>query len=118
MKLIDRCCVVEEAIRGGAAMLISVREAYKYACEHIEGDRLAPLSRFGVEDFGEDREKTPVFYGRSVRTSFNASLLLSKGFRDACGLSGGLIAWKAAELATRSKCDPSGEGGGKPFGWL
>jgi rhodanese-related sulfurtransferase len=76
------------------------------------------LSRFGVEDFDEHGEKTPVFYCRSARTSFNASLLLSKGFRDACGLSGGLIAWKAAELATRSKCDPSGEGGGKPFGWL
>ena len=67
-------------------MLISVREAYKYAREHIEGDRLAPLSRFGVEDFGEHREKTPVFYCRSARTSFNASLLLSKGFRDAYGV--------------------------------
>jgi hypothetical protein len=43
---------------------------------------------------------------------------LSKGFRDAYGLSGGFIAWKPAELATRSKRDASGEGGGKPFGWL
>jgi hypothetical protein len=33
-------------------------------------------------------------------------------------LSGGLIGWKAAELATRSERDASGEGGGKPFGWL
>jgi rhodanese-related sulfurtransferase len=118
MKLIDRCCVVEEAIRGAATMLISVREAYKYAREQIEGDRLAPLSRFGVEDFGEHREKTRVFYCRSARTSFNTSLLLSKGFRDAYGLSGGLIARKAAELASRSKRDASGEDGGKPFGWL
>jgi rhodanese-related sulfurtransferase len=62
--------------------------------------------------------KTPVFRCRSARTSFNASLLLSKGFRDAYGLSGGFIAWKPAELATRSKRDASGEGGGKPFGWL
>ena len=99
-------------------MLIRVREAYKYACEHIEGDRLAPLSPFGFEDFGEHREKTPVFCCRSARTSFNASLLLSKGFRDAYGLSGGLIGWKAAELATRSERDASGEGGGKPFAWL
>jgi rhodanese-related sulfurtransferase len=96
-------------------MLISVREAYKYAREHIEGDRLAPLSRFGVEDFGEDREKTPVCYGRSARTSFNASLLLSKGFRDAYGLGGCLIAWKAAGLPTRYKRDASGKGGGKRF---
>jgi len=34
------------------------------------------------------------------------------------GLSGGLIGWKAAELATRSERDASGKGGGKPFGWL
>ena len=99
-------------------MLISVREGYKYACEHIEGDRLAPLLPLGVEDFGEHRERTSVFYCRSERTSFNASLLLSKGFRDAYGLSGGFIAWKPAELATRSKRDASGEGGGKPFAWL
>jgi rhodanese-related sulfurtransferase len=116
MKLIDGCCVAEEANRGGAAMLISVREAYKYAREHIEGDRLAPLLPLGVEDFGEHRERTSVFYCRTARTSFNTSLLLSKCFRDA--LSGGLIGWKAAELVTRSKRDASGEGGGKPFGWL
>jgi len=53
-----------------------------------------------------------VFYRRTARTSFNTSLLPSKGFRDAYGLSGGLIGWKAAELATRSERDASGEGGG------
>jgi rhodanese-related sulfurtransferase len=99
-------------------MLISVHEAYKYARERIEGDRLAPLSRIGVEDFGEHREKTPVFYWRNARANFNASLLLSNGFRDAYGLSGGFLAWKPAELATRSKRDASGKGSGKHFGWL
>jgi rhodanese-related sulfurtransferase len=118
MKLVDGRCVTEDAIRGGAAMLISVREVYKYARERIEGDRLAPLSRIGVEDFGEHREKTPVFYCRSARASFNASLLLSNGFRDAYGLSGGFLSWKPVELATRSKRDASGKGGGKHFGWL
>ena len=48
-------------------MLISVREAYKYARKHIEKDRLAPLSPVGVEDFGEHREKARVFYCRTVR---------------------------------------------------
>ncbi len=62
--------------------------------------------------------KRPCSIAAAARTSFNTSLLLSKGFRDAYGLSGGLIAWKAAELATRSERDASGEGGGKPFGWL
>jgi rhodanese-related sulfurtransferase len=93
-------------------MRVGVREAYKYARKHIEGDRRAPLLPLGVEDFGEHRERTSVFYRRTARTSFNTSLLPSKGFRDAYGLSGGLIGWKAAELATRSERDASGEGGG------
>ena len=59
-------------------MLISVREAYKYARAHIVGDGLAPLSPLDVEDFGEHPEKTPVCYCRTARTSFNTSLLLSK----------------------------------------
>ena len=80
-------------------MLISVREAYKYAREHIEGDRLAPLSPLGVEDFGEHPEKTPVCYCRTARTSFNTSLLLSKGFRDAYGLSGGFIGMEAGRAS-------------------
>jgi hypothetical protein len=59
-----------------------------------------------------------VFYCRTVRTSFNTSRLLSKGFRDVYGLSGGSIAWKVSALATRFERDASGKGGGKPFAWL
>lgn len=103
----------------GQALLIDVREAHEHAREHIEGARLVPLSRFQVEDFSEHRARTAVFYCHSgARTSFNAGLLLSKGFRDAYHLSGGIMAWKAAGLPTQSKRDAAGEGGRRRFGWL
>ena len=103
----------------GKTLLIDVREPHEYAREHIEGARLAPLSRFDVEDFRQDQEKTAVFYCHSgARTRFNARLLSSKGFREAYSLSGGIVAWKAAGLPTRSERSVPVEGGRKRFGWL
>lgn len=103
----------------GEAILIDVREVHEHAREHIEEARLAPLSCFNVEDFGEHREKTAVFYCQSgTRTNFNAGLPSSKGFRDAYHLSGGIMAWKAAGQPTHSKRDVSSEGGRRRFGWL
>jgi len=101
----------------GSAVLIDIREAHEHAREHIEGARLASLSRFHNEDFSEHREKTAVFYCHSGgRTGSNARLLSSKGFRDAYHLSGGIMAWKAAGLPTRSPQQPAGEGRRKLFG--
>lgn len=96
----------------GSAILIDVREPHEHAREHIEGARLVPLSRFPAEDFGGLRDKTAVFHCRSGgRTSANAKLLTSKGFRDAYHLGGGIVAWKAAGLPTRSKQEPAAAGG-------
>jgi rhodanese-related sulfurtransferase len=79
----------------GKALLIDVRETHEHAREHIEGARLAPLSRFHTEDFREHHDKTAVFYCHSGgRTGSNARLLASKGFRDAYHLSGGIMAWR------------------------
>ncbi len=103
----------------GKALLIDVREAHEHAREHIEGSRLAPLSRFQTEDFTEHCEQTAIFYCHSGgRTRANARLLASKGFRDAYVLSGGILAWKAAGLPTRSKHETSGEGGRRRFGFF
>jgi rhodanese-related sulfurtransferase len=102
----------------GSAILIDVREPHEHAREHIEAAQLVPLSRFQAEDFGEVRDKTAVFHCHSGgRTSSNARLLTSKGFRDAYHLSGGIMAWKAAGLPTQSKREVAGEGGRKRF-WL
>ncbi len=118
LKSID-AVALKKRLDEGEALLIDVREAHEYAHEHIEGARLAPLSRFQLDDFAEHREQTAVFYCHSgARTSFNGGLLLSKGFRDAYALSGGIVAWKAAGLPTRSKRAAAGEGERKRFGWL
>jgi rhodanese-related sulfurtransferase len=100
----------------GSAVLIDVREPHEHAREHIEGAKLVPLSRFHAEDFAGLRDKTAVFHCHSGgRTTANAQLLSSKGFRDAYQLGGGIVAWKAAGLPTRSQ-QPAGERQRKLFG--
>ena len=87
----------------GSAVLIDVREPHEHAREHIPGARLAPLSRLGAEDFAALRDKIAVFHCHSGgRTGVNARLLMSKGFRDAYHLAGGILAWKAAGLPTHA----------------
>jgi rhodanese-related sulfurtransferase len=86
----------------GGVILIDVREPNEYERDHIEGAKLVPLSRFLAEDFADLRNKTAVFHCHSGgRTTANAQLLTSKGFRDAYQLRGGIVAWKAAGLPTR-----------------
>lgn len=94
---------LKEKLAAGDAILIDVREPGEHAREHIEGSRLAPLSRFQEEDLSAYRDRTAVYYCQSGgRTSSNARLLASKQFRDAYVLMGGIGAWKAAGLPTRS----------------
>ena len=117
IKAIDAVSL-KKRIDEGSAMLVDVRETHEYTREHIEGARLVPLSRFDVEDFRQNRDRTVVFYCLSGgRTNANARLFASKAFREAYTLSGGIRAWKAAGLPTKSKHEAA-EGGRKRFGWL
>jgi len=94
----------------GKALLVDVREAHEHAREHIEGARLVPLSRFALQDFSGDAGKTAVFYCHSgARTNANARLFASKGFSETYTLSGGIMAWKAAGLPTKSARDTSSD---------
>ena len=75
----------------GSVILIDVREPNEHAREHIEGAKLVPLSRFQAEDFAGLRDKTAVFHCHSGgRTT--AKLLVSKDFRGAYHLGGGIVA--------------------------
>ena len=88
----------------GSATLIDVREPHEHAREHIEGAKLVPLSRFQAEDFAGLRDTSAVFHCHSGgRTTANAELLTSKGFRDSYQLGGGIVTWKAAGLPTHSQ---------------
>jgi rhodanese-related sulfurtransferase len=108
---------LKQRLEDGSAVLIDIREPHEHAREHIEGARLVPLSRFNAEDFGDLRDKTAVFHCQSGgRTSANARLLTSKGFRDAYHLGGGITAWKAAGLPTRSDRGDAPESRRKLFG--
>lgn len=118
MKSIDPASL-KKRLDEGSAVLIDIREPNEFAHEHIEGARLAPLSRLANEDFGALRDKTAVFYCRSGgRTGANARLLSTKGFRNVYHLGGGIMAWKAAGLPTLPRRETSGEGARKRFGWL
>jgi rhodanese-related sulfurtransferase len=108
---------LKKQLEEGGVILIDVREPNEHVREHIAGARLVPLSRFQAEDFAGLRDKTAVFHCHSGgRTIANAKLLTSKGFRDAYHLGGGIVAWKAAGLPTRSRQEPAGEGRRKLFG--
>ena len=95
---------LNKRLEEGSVILIDVREPNEHAREHIDGAKLVPLSRFQATDFAGLRDKTAVFHCHSGgRTTANAQLLASKGFRDAYQLGGGIVAWKAAGLPTRSQ---------------
>jgi rhodanese-related sulfurtransferase len=90
----------------GEAVLIDIRETDEHAREHILGARLAPLSAIDSHDFDADHAKAAVFHCRSgMRTQMNAAKLMSRGFRDAYFLDGGLEAWKAAGLPVHTNRD-------------
>jgi len=94
---------LKHRLDSGDAVLIDVRESDEYAREHIVGARLAPLSAIDSHDFDRDHDKAAVFHCRSgMRTQANAAKLLSKGFREAYCLEGGIEAWKAAGFPVHS----------------
>jgi rhodanese-related sulfurtransferase len=108
---------LKKRLEEGGVILIDVREPNEYEREHIEGAKLVPLSRFQAEDFAALRDKTAVFHCHSGgRTTANAQLLTSKGFRDVYQLRGGIVAWKAAGLPTRLQPEPTGVRRRKLFG--
>ena len=108
---------LKKRLDDGSAVLIDIREPHEHAREHIEGARLVPLSQFNAEDFGNVRDKTAVFHCHSGgRTSANARLLMSTDFRDTYHLGGGIVAWKAAGLPTRSERNEAGTVQRKLFG--
>jgi rhodanese-related sulfurtransferase len=94
---------LKRRLDAGDAMLIDIRETDEHAREHILGARLAPLSSIDAHDFDRDHVKAAVFHCKSgMRTQANAARLLSRGFREAYFLEGGIEAWKAAGYAVHA----------------
>ncbi len=107
VKIVD-CSTLAAWLKSGDCLLIDVREADEYTAAHIHGANLCPLSTFH-QDFDPtiypQRAKI-VFQCRSGKRSDTACHIAAE-FHPEYGdiiynLDGGILAWMAAGLPTRS----------------
>ena len=96
----------EEVSRGmaeGRYLLVDVREPNEVAVDAYPGAVVVPLSSFDPQAIPDPKGKQVVFACRSGRRSVTASLAAQAGgFAYDNHLAGGILAWKAAGLPTKS----------------
>ena len=96
----------EDVARGlteGRMVLVDVREPNETALERYPGAVLVPLSAFDPAVIPAPEGCEVVFACRSGRRSVTASLAAQdSGFPYKSHLAGGIIAWKAAGLPTKT----------------
>ncbi len=96
----------EEVAKGmaeGRYLLVDVREPNEVAVEAYPGAVVVPLSGFDPRDIPDPAGKQVVFACRSGKRSGTASLAAQAGGHAYDKhLAGGMLAWKAAGLPTRT----------------
>jgi rhodanese-related sulfurtransferase len=96
----------EEVAKGmaeGSYLLVDVRELNEVAVEAYPGAVVVPLSSFDPEDIPAPSGKQVVFACRSGKRSVTASLAAqAAGLVYDKHLAGGMLAWKAAGLPTKT----------------
>jgi rhodanese-related sulfurtransferase len=96
----------EDVARGladGRYLLVDVREPNEVAVEAYPDAVVIPLSSFDPEDIPAPNGKQVVFACRSGKRSVTASLAAqATGLVYDKHLAGGMLAWKAAGLPTRT----------------
>jgi rhodanese-related sulfurtransferase len=96
----------EEVARGlteGRMLLVDVREPNETSLESYPDAVIVPLSAFDPAAIPDSQDKQVVFGCRSGRRSVTASLAAQdQGYPYRCHLAGGIIAWKAAGLPTKT----------------
>jgi rhodanese-related sulfurtransferase len=96
----------EEVARGlteGRMLLVDVREPNETAMERYPDAVIVPLSAFDPTAIPHPQGKQVVFACRSGRRSVTASLSAQdQGYPYRSHLAGGIIAWKAAGLPTKT----------------
>ena len=101
-----RNLTAEEVARGlteGRMLLVDVREPNEVAVERYPDAVVVPLSSFDPAAIPDPQGRQVVFACRSGRRSVTASLVAQdRGFAYAAHLAGGILAWKAAGLPTKS----------------
>jgi rhodanese-related sulfurtransferase len=96
----------EEVSRGmaeGRYLLVDVREPNEVAAEAYPGAVVVPLSSFDPKAIPDPGAKQVVFACRSGKRSVTASLAAqTAGLAYDKHLAGGMLAWKAAGLPTKT----------------
>ena len=96
----------EEVAKGlaeGRCLLVDVREPNEVAVEAYPGAVVVPLSGFDPQAIPDPQGKQVVFACRSGKRSVTASLAAqAAGLPYDRHLAGGMLAWKAAGLPTRT----------------
>ena len=94
---------VSKGMAEGRYLLVDVREPNEVAVEAYPGAVVVPLSSFDPQDIPDPQGKQVVFACRSGKRSVTASLAAqAAGLAYDKHLAGGLLAWKAAGLPTRT----------------
>jgi rhodanese-related sulfurtransferase len=94
---------VAEGLRTGRMLLVDVREPNETSVESYPDAVIVPLSAFDAAAIPDPHGKQVVFACRSGRRSVTASLAAQdQGYPYKSHLAGGIIAWKAAGLPTKS----------------
>jgi rhodanese-related sulfurtransferase len=94
---------VSKGMAEGRYLLVDVREPNEVAVEAYPGAVVVPLSSFDPDDIPDPEGKQVVFACRSGKRSVTASLAAqAAGLAHDKHLAGGMLAWKAAGLPTRT----------------
>jgi rhodanese-related sulfurtransferase len=94
---------VSKGMAEGRYLLVDVRELNEVAVEAYPGAVVVPLSSFDPQDISDPDGKQVVFACRSGKRSVTASLAAqAAGFAYDKHLAGGMLAWKAAGLPTKT----------------
>jgi rhodanese-related sulfurtransferase len=94
---------VSKGMAEGRYLLVDVREPSEVAVEAYPGAVIVPLSGFDPRDIPDPHGKQVVFACRSGKRSVTASLAAqAAGLAYDKHLAGGMLAWKAAGLPTKT----------------
>jgi rhodanese-related sulfurtransferase len=94
---------VSKGIAGGRYLLVDVREPNEVAVDAYPDAVVVPLSSFDPQQIPDPNGKQVVFACRSGKRSVTASLAAQAGgLAYDNHLAGGMLAWKAAGLPTKT----------------
>ena len=94
---------VAEGLAQGRILLVDVREPNEVAIESYPEAVIVPMSQFDPAAIPDPAGREVVFACRSGRRSVTASVTAQDaGFPYVSHLAGGIIAWKAAGLPTKT----------------